>query len=288
MRALTPLLILALAGTAEAAEERVEIEGPNGTIVGTLETPPGDAAPVVLMLHGFTGSRDELAIEGTEDGVFSRTAAALAEAGYASLRIDFTGSGESGGAWAETTFSGQVTDAEEALDWLALEDRVDGTDMAILGWSQGGLVAAHVAAERPEIASLILWAPVVEPMATFRGIFGDETLTTALAAEPETPIEATLPWGDATTLNAAFFHEMPVTSTSGAIASYRGPLLVIVGSQDTVVAPQPASGQQLLDYHPGTEELLVLDTDHVWQVFEGPAVLDTEMIPATIRWLESN
>jgi dienelactone hydrolase len=56
-------------------------------VTGTLCLPQGAPAPVVLMLHGFTGSRDEMAVTGTGEGVFSRSARRLAQHGLASLRI---------------------------------------------------------------------------------------------------------------------------------------------------------------------------------------------------------
>ena len=76
---------------AMAKEMRVSIPVDGQSVVGTLEI-PDDAtapAPVVLMLHGFTGTRDELPVKDTEDGVFTRTARELSKNGYASLRIDF-------------------------------------------------------------------------------------------------------------------------------------------------------------------------------------------------------
>ncbi|WP_421851709.1 alpha/beta hydrolase [Oricola sp.] len=285
---LIPAAALALAATLtplSAAETEVTFEVAGQTVVGTLETPAGDAAPVVLLLHGFTGSRDELPVKDTEEGVFSRTARLLAEAGYASLRIDFRGSGESGGEWADTTFSGQVTDAVAAIDWLKENPEVDGSNIAIVGWSQGGLVAGHAAEERPEVKSVTLWAPVVNPMQTYIGILGAENVTAALASDADTPITATLPWGPETVLNAAFYHEFAVTSTAAALAGYDGPLQVIVGSKDTVVAPQPASGQLLIDYHDGKERLVVFETDHVWDAFSGPATLDEKMVPTTLEWI---
>lgn len=278
------------AGVTLAKEQRVSIPVNGQAMIGTLEI-PDDAtapAPVVLMLHGFTGTRDELPVKDTEDGVFKRTARELSKNGFASLRVDFRGSGESEGAWEDTTFSGQITDAVAAIDWLRDNPEVDGEKISVLGWSQGGLVASHAVAARPEVTSTILWAPVTNPLATFSAILGSETVMNAIAGDPETPHTVELPWGVETTLKGAFYQELPVTSAAAAIAAYPGPVMVIVGTRDTTVAPQPAAGQILLDYHPGTEELVVFDTDHVWDAFSGPATLDDKMIPATLRWLQEH
>lgn len=288
--ALLGSVLFSLAGSmAQAAEETVSITVDGQAVMGTLETPDGIAnPPVVLMLHGFTGSRDELGVKDTDEGVFSRAARVLSENGYASLRIDFRGSGTSEGAWADTTFSGQIADAVAAADWLAADDRVDGGRMAVLGWSQGGLVASHLAKARPALDAVILWAPVVHPMHSYGALLGADPMRQALASRAETEFTATLPWGAETTLKAGFFHELVTTSPIAAVSDYPGPLLVIVGSEDTTVAPQPASGQVLLDYHDGPEKLAVFETDHVWGAFSGPAMLDEKMLPTTLEWFEAH
>ena len=127
------LMLLAGAVQAEVTEERVTIASQGKTMVGTLALPEGEPAPVVLLFHGFTGTRDELRIPGTEEGVFSRTARLLAEAGYASLRVDFIGSGESEGDFADTTFEGQVADGLAALAFAQGDARVKGDELRIIG-----------------------------------------------------------------------------------------------------------------------------------------------------------
>ncbi|WP_460272912.1 alpha/beta fold hydrolase [Celeribacter sp. ULVN23_4] len=101
---------LCLTAPAFATETLVTVPAEAGKVIGTYNDADGTPdTPVVLFLHGFTGSRDELPVAGTEEGVFSRSARVLAEAGYPSLRIDFIGSGESTDkTWEETTFSGQI------------------------------------------------------------------------------------------------------------------------------------------------------------------------------------
>lgn len=101
--------------------------------------PPQAHPPVVLMLHGFAGDRDE-------EDIFPRAAKAFAAAGLASLRIDFRGAGDSGGSFADTTFSRQIEDGLAALQFLQSDKRVDSARIGIVGVSQGGLVAAIVAA----------------------------------------------------------------------------------------------------------------------------------------------
>jgi alpha/beta superfamily hydrolase len=127
--------------------------------------------------------------------VFARTARLLREAGIASQRIDFRDSGESDGAFEFTTFDRQVADGLAALGWLAAEPRVQGDRVAIIGWSQGGLVAAGVAGRSGAPAAVALWAAVADPEPTVAGLLGADAIDCGLAPPEGEALRVTLPWG---------------------------------------------------------------------------------------------
>ncbi|MBL4558195.1 MAG: alpha/beta fold hydrolase [Rhodobacteraceae bacterium] len=241
-RSMTVAMLCAVApgiALAQPAEETVQLMSDGQAMVATLATPDGPPAPVVLLLHGFTGSRDELAIPNTDDGVFSRAARLLAEDGFASLRIDFRGSGDSVAdmTYEATTFEGQVTDALAAIDYLRALDAVDGDDIHVIGWSQGGLVAAAVAGRAEGLDAVALWQAVGDPETTYGGILGAETMAAGMAAAPDETITATLPWGAEIGLNGAFFEGIATFDPMAEIAAYDGPLFVTRGTLDTTVLP---------------------------------------------------
>ncbi|MEM8741642.1 MAG: alpha/beta hydrolase, partial [Pseudomonadota bacterium] len=92
LAAVLALTVLApIAAMAGRAEVTVRLDQAGTPVIGTLTTPAGPPAPAVLLLHGFTGTRDETPVQGTGEGVLERTARHLADAGFASLRIDFRG-----------------------------------------------------------------------------------------------------------------------------------------------------------------------------------------------------
>ncbi|MEL7044967.1 MAG: alpha/beta fold hydrolase [Pseudomonadota bacterium] len=285
---LCPCALLCLSGLLHAAETELAFDVGGETGRGVLETPDRESPPVVLLLHGFTGSRDEMQISGTQEGIFERTARMLAEAGIASLRIDFRGSGDSDGQWIDTTVTRQIEDAVAAIDWLSQHNAVDSDRLAVLGWSLGGLVGTHAAAQRPGISALVLWAPVVHWLHTIEHLFSAELVAAAWTARDQAPISAQLPWGTKTTLGAQFFRELPTVHGAGAIASYPGPLKIIAGSRDAVVFPQPGTSEALLRYHRGDASLTLLDTDHIWGAASGPETIDNQLIPSTLDWLRQH
>lgn len=182
MRTIATLLATTLALPAFAdghsSDQIVTIGTDTAALIGTLTKPQGDPAPVVLMLHGFSGSRDELKTDFVKEGVFAKTADDLAQAGFASLRIDFLGSGDSTAnmTYAQSTFETQVADALASIRYLQSSDQVQGGEIHIIGWSQGGLVATAAAGRSNAADVVALWAAAADPKTTFSGLLGEEVM----------------------------------------------------------------------------------------------------------------
>lgn len=269
------------ASSGQAAEKTIDFQVDGQKVVGTLALPDGVSnPPVILLLHGFTGKRDELEIPSVKEGIFKRAARMWADKGIASLRIDFRGNGESGGKFEDMTLDGQVKDALAALDFLANGNEVDDDRMAVVGWSMGGAVAATVAGRTDyDLRAVALWAPGTNMPAAVTLLLGADTVKKALASG-DTPTPIKLPWGAEVSLKAAFFESLYAIDPVAEMEEFDEPLLVAVGTKDDVVYPQPIAGQILLDYHEGPEELWVRPMDHVFNAFQGTDMVD-ELITKT-------
>lgn len=277
--------LMAAAPSFEYAETIVNFENQGLNIIGTLAMPKSDAAvPLVLLFHGFKGERDELPIVNTEEGMYSRTARLFAERGVATLRIEFRGSGESEGLWEDTTFTGQISDAIAALDFVQTLEGVDPERIGIIGLSQGGLVAASAAGQDARVKSLVLWSAAANPASNFANILPMDVIKAGLALPDGEALPITLPWGEETSMKRPFFEELFTVDPVAAISDYAGPMLVVVGSRDTTVFPQPQQGEVFMTYHDGQEALVVLDGDHIFDVLAtGPEVLD-QAIFNSLAW----
>jgi uncharacterized protein len=270
---------------ADMKEEVIKFQVNGQNVVGTLTLPAGKPAPVVLLFHGFTGTRNELPVTNTKEGVFQRTARMLAEKGLASLRVDFRGSGESTDMmFADTTFESQIADGIAAVSFAEADPRVDGQKLSIIGWSQGGLVASAVAGRTNKPDVVVLWNAVATPKDTFGGILGADTMKAGMTTGT-TPLNIKLPWGAEIALKQGFFDSVNSFDPASEIAAYKGPLLVAQGSEDTTVAP--ASADKFLDKHEGVEAKWTEKMDHVFNVFTGPETLD-KMIGATAEFVTAN
>ncbi|KMW59153.1 Alpha/beta superfamily hydrolase [Candidatus Rhodobacter oscarellae] len=283
LRTISALLLTAT--PLVAGESVVTLSSQGQDMIGTLNLPAGGPAPVVLLLHGFTGTRNELATDHVPGGVFAYTAGRLAEAGYASLRIDFRGSGESLAdmTFAQTTFESQIADAQAALAYLQGSDRVAGEDVYVIGWSQGGLVAASLAGRSGAPDGVALWNAVGDPMETY-AFLGAETLAAGMAAAPDEVVQIKLPWAEFP-LNGAFFDGVETHDPVAEIKAYDGPLFVASGAQDTTVLPK--NGAAYIAAHEGPEALWLAEMDHVFNVFAEGETL-TQMVSETIGFFEAH
>src|SRR5690625_8009885 len=72
----------------------------------------------------------------------------MAGHGYACLRVDLRGSGDSEGVLQDEYLASELTDAEEVLAWLADQPWCNGRT-AMMGLSSGGFNALQAAARRP-------------------------------------------------------------------------------------------------------------------------------------------
>ena len=118
--------------------------------------PTEKKVPVVLFCHGFGGNKS---------GKFRlsvRQSEMLSQAGIASLRIDFRGSGDSEGDFADTTIQTQLEDVRIACQYLLEHPHIHTDSVALLGRSLGGALACQVASELSKVKALALWCPVFD------------------------------------------------------------------------------------------------------------------------------
>lgn len=131
-------------------------------LAGTLTKPlhASGALPCVLTLSGSgLQDRDEALPIVSGYRPFRQVAEALAARGIATLRLDDRGFGQSGGDPTHATTADFADDARAALAWLRARTDIDGARLALVGHSEGAMIAPMVAAANEKgLAAIVLMA----------------------------------------------------------------------------------------------------------------------------------
>jgi uncharacterized protein len=269
------LILASLLGVTTHASppivEEIEVEVAPG-VAGTFAATPGQLPEaVVLLLHGWTGHRDEVG------DMFKRTAAVLTAHGIASLRIDFRGEGERHGHRLTSTFAGRIADAEAALEFL--QKRHPDTKIGVLGFSLGGATALALVGHQAEaVDSLALWSTAGDLAVDF---FTNEALKPAMREALEMG-EATYESWTTLTLTREHITGMVGYDLFTPLADYAGALLAIRGTADYVNNYDP----RILAAANGSREEIVTigNADHIFNTLDPASTHDERAIDLTVRW----
>lgn len=286
-RRLALVLVLALvtslaAVSASAAdggyrEETAAIPAGDHRIPATLTLPAGahrTEVPAVLMLHGFASSRDEVG------GFYARLAEDLAERGYASLRIDFAGSGDSRQPFLDNTFDGMVADSRIAFDWLTDLRATDDERIGVLGFSLGSRMAEVLAGTDDRVAAFASWSgAVANGEANFEDLFAAYYPIAVADGYAEVDLGFTV-----VQLSLAWFESIAASTGLDDVAGYTGPLLAIAGTEDTAV--DPVWSRELVRWSGSLDATLrvLVGADHIYNVLTDDQTLAEQVLQLTADW----
>ncbi len=241
-------------------------------IAAIVNQPAGEGPlPAVLMLHGFASHKDEVG------DMYKRLAAAMAEQGIASLRLDFRGWGESAGGMENSTVQGMVEDAEVGYNYLTSLDFVDDSRIGVIGFSLGGRIAIVSAAQHPDwYQTMVLWSTGGNIPPDF---LGQENLD---AARANGQVTIDLGWREVT-LGVGFFDSLTLYDMETEYPKFSGSVFIVAGSED----PDPAQYLQwYLDNAQGElrAAYLVEGGDHIYAVLTDDQTMAERVIETTADW----
>jgi len=298
-------------------ETDVSIPADQASLAGTLATPDGQGPfPAALLIAGSgpldrDGNHKRLPLSVSRD-----LALILNNAGWASLRFDKRGVGESTGDYLSTGFYDELADAAAALKWLETQPSV--SSVVPIGHSVGALYAAELSAAGHAEAGAVLLA--------YTASTGEETLiwqageigetipgwvkamlkvfrtsinkqqSKALTKLKDTSKDVVRLQGQR--VNAKWMREFIAYDPKPALQTTTSPLLAITGSKDIQVNP---SDLEIVDAIAGdhTTSILIDDVDHILRS-ETAAVsnpkhykkqiktpIDERVVEAIVTWLEN-
>lgn len=127
------------------------------TLAGTLTVPKGDGPfPVAIMISGSGPQDRDESLLGHKP--FLVIADHLTRSGIAVLRFDDRGVAGSTGDFSKATSADFAKDVGAGIDFLKTNPKIDSGKIGLVGHSEGGLIAPIVAAERDDVAFIVLMA----------------------------------------------------------------------------------------------------------------------------------
>lgn len=239
-------------------DDQLNIPSNGFSLAGTLSKPAAAGAtrlPAVVLV-GSSGPTDR---DGLTAGIpiLGQIAGALADAGYIVIRYDKRGIGQSGGRAEAATLTDYADDARAAVKLLADRKDVDARHIAVVGHSEGGLVALIAATKDKRISAVGLLAT---PGTTYADVALAQqkraldrlTLTPeerkAKVDEQKKIHEAVitgrglelLPPNVRRSVDNSEYQSLLVTDPATLIPNVRQPLLIVQGGLDTQVEPANA------------------------------------------------
>lgn len=210
-------------------------------IPAVVNFPNGDqtALPLVVLVHGHGGSKDE-------NIGFPAIAAELAKRGIASIRMDFPGCGDSIEDFTKNHMSNMKEDVLSATEYMTKTYNIDPEKIGIFGYSMGGRIALELLAEEAyPFAAVGLLAPAADTddlKNLFGGKDGWDSLkkTANISSDGYAPF--TTIYGQDQKLSKEWFSDLEKYTADALITAaaekYAGPSIVIYAVNDEAVSPE--------------------------------------------------
>ena len=290
--------------------EEVAVKTPAGhTLAGTLTLPKSASRshPVGAIVT-ITGSgpqdRDEnIGLQGFRP--FRQLADALGRRGIAVLRMDDRGTGASGGTFKGSTSADFAEDVRAGLAYLRTRPEVRADRLAVLGHSEGALIAPMVAEKETTLRAIVLLAGIAKPGRTAlyfqlkNQIEHDTKLTPEMRdskiAEIDKRIDAMMaadPW-------MKFFLTYEPATTMRRVKT---PVLILTGSRDQQAVPAEVALQEAAFKEGGNKDItarVVPDVNHLFvQDTDGfppnysklppPVMMRADVVEMIVDWLSQH
>lgn len=212
---------------------------------GRLDLPDGSPRAFALFAHCFTCTKQSIAAV--------RIARSLTQRGIAVLRFDFTGLGESGGDFADSTFSGNVRDLMAAVAEMAAKNMAP---KLLIGHSLGGAAVLAAAGDLPSVTAVaVIGAPF--DVQHVKGQFGDGLAT--LMDKGEAMVDL---GGRPFNMRRSFIDDLEKHDQKSRIAHLHRALLILHSPVDQTVGAENAGAIFQAAKHPKSYVSLA-DADHL-------------------------
>jgi dipeptidyl aminopeptidase/acylaminoacyl peptidase len=209
--------------------------------------------PTILMLHGFTGNHLEPSF------LFARFSKIAAKNGYATVRFDFKGSGNSDGEFYNMTSKSELQDALEIINLIKEDSRFDKDNVFVLGLSMGGTIALRLVGKESNLfKGCILWSAAS---------LNKEIFSKSLEESKDKLVKTEHGYDvGGIEVGENFIKEILSYDAINESKKFKGPYLLIHGSNDPTV-PLEVS-KKASEFLPNSELHIIDGADHTYRSYK--------------------
>jgi dienelactone hydrolase len=234
------------AGAPYSAEE-VTVKTPMGHVLTGTLTIPKNAKGKVPAVVTITGSgqedRDEYISLVPGYRIFRQVADTLGRRGIAVLRMDDRAINGSGGDVNKATSADFADDIRAGVSYLRTRGEIDGARIALVGHSEGGMIAPLVASTDAKVAAIVLMAGPAftgQRIIDFQlknGIMGAESIP---AASKDSALRVTKAQFDSTSGKVPWMKYFLTYDPVPTAKKVKTPVFIMQGGTDQQVTPDQA------------------------------------------------
>jgi dipeptidyl aminopeptidase/acylaminoacyl peptidase len=287
--------------------EEVVVKTPAGhTLAGTLTLPKAASknqpvSAVVTITGSGPQDRDEnIGLQGFRP--FRQIADALGRRGIAVLRMDDRGTGASGGTFKGATSADFAEDVRAGLAYLRTRPEIRANSLAVLGHSEGALIAPMVAEKEPTLRAIVLLAGIAEPGRTALHFQLKNQIehNTKLTPEQRTSQIAEIPKNiDAMAAADPWMKFFLAYDPAPTMRRVKTPVLILTGARDQQAVPEQVALQEAAFKEGGNKDvtarvlpdlnhLFVQDTDGFpgnYAKLPPPVMMRADVPEMIVEWL---
>lgn len=259
------------------ASKRILIDG---KIPGILSYPDtaitaNTKLSAVLLLHGFGSDKDEV------NAVYQDMASMCEAKNMASLRIDFSGYGESDKNPEDSSLDTMIADAKSAFDYLSALPYAEASSIGIVGFSLGAALAMLLT-QSVSCRALALLSPTLNLANDFTRFLGQSVMDELSHCDHFVDVD--LSWRKIK-IGRKFYDSLFQHDPSIAIENFRGSLFCLAGENDF----SSSNAEDIYYASPSDNKYIeiVSGANHIFSTTTGESELLKSAYKAA-SWLQKN
>lgn len=242
-------------------QQKISIVSEGTRLAATLAL-AGSTAPLLVLVHGFAGNKNE-------SGLFTQAADFFGENGFSVLRFDFRGCGENGGSFKRVRLHDLITDLHSVFGYIKSDPLLQPLPLGFVGFSLGagiGLLAD------PPVDAYLFWSPAIYTRTDMVPRYRPELDSKGYVIKGSVKV------------SKEFIYDLDSDAIPNALKAVRAPVFLVHGTGDQRIPCKSSekASRVLMNASIKTKISLIPDADHS---FRNDLDLRRRVFSESLTWL---